>query len=145
MKSTDIFPGKYLRAADLDGREPIVTIDRVEVETLGDDSKPVMYFTGKEKGLVMNKTNWSATVEITDEEDSDDWAGHKVKLVTRKVEFQGKRVPAIRIEEAGTSAALRKTAPEPEAERVEDDDEIPFAWLLPLVLPAIAVLGAVLA
>jgi hypothetical protein len=59
----------------------------------------VIFFKGKDKGLVLNKTNWSALVDITGEEDSDDWEGKKVKLVTRKVEYQGKRVPAIRIEE----------------------------------------------
>jgi len=31
MKSTDLFPGKWLRAADLAGNEPIVTIDRIDM------------------------------------------------------------------------------------------------------------------
>ena len=101
MKSTDIFPSKYLRAADLDGREPVVTIARVDMETLGDERKPVVYFVGKDKGLVMNKTNFSAIEDISGEEDTDNWAGTKVKLITVKVEFQGKRVPAIRRERHG--------------------------------------------
>ena len=121
MKGSDVFPSKYLRAADLDGREPVVTIDRVVVETLGDESKPVVYFTGKDKGLVMNKTNWSSIEDISGEEDSDRWKGTKLKLITVKVEFQGKRVPAIRIEEA---TAPRR--PEPVVADAPDDSEIPF-------------------
>ncbi len=128
MKSTDIFPSKYLRAADLDGREPVVTIARVDMETLGDERKPVVYFVGKDKGLVMNKTNFSAIEDISGEEDTDNWAGTKVKLITVKVEFQGKRVPAIRIEEV--AAAKKPAKPEPVHDINEDiapsDDEVPF-------------------
>jgi predicted hydrocarbon binding protein len=120
MKAADMFPGKYLRADDLKGAEPIVTIREVRVETVGDDSKPVLFFAGKDKGLVMNKTNWAAIVDITNEDDSDNWAGHKVKLVTRKVDYQGKRVPAIRIEEPSAV----KAKPEP-VEHI-DDSEVPF-------------------
>lgn len=123
MKSSDIFPSKYLRAADLGDKEPIVTIDRVEMETLGDDRKPVVYFRGKDKGLVLNKTNFNAIAEISGEDDTDSWAGVKVKLFTAKVEFQGKRVPAVRIDEP-SEAKARKPAPEPVDE--EDPDTIPF-------------------
>ena len=132
MKSTDIFPSKYLRAADLDGREPIVTINRVVLETLGDDRKPVAYFDGKDKGLVLNKTNWNAIEDISGEDDCDNWKGVKVKLITAKVEFQGKRVAAIRIDEAAQTSAAPKRKPVEPVDAPSDDD-IPFAWLLPLV------------
>jgi hypothetical protein len=120
MKATDIFPSKYLRAGDLNGHEPIVTIDRVVLETLGDESKPVIYFQGKDKGLVLNKTNWAAICDITKEEDSDLWKGHRVKLFTTRVDFQGKRVDAVRIDAPKTS----RPAPPP-VEHI-DDDAIPF-------------------
>ena len=121
MKASDVFPSKYLRAADLQGKEPIVTIARVDMETLGDERKPVVYFTGKEKGLVMNKTNWNALQDICGDEDSDNWTGSKVKLYTAKVEYQGKRVAAIRIDEP--TAAAR---PAPPVESHDDDSTVPF-------------------
>lgn len=127
MKGSAVFPGKYLRADDLGGKEPVVTISHIKVETLGEDSKPVIYFEGKERGLVLNKTNWSALVDVTGEEDSDDWEGKRVKLVVRKVEFQGKRVPAIRIEEANGNGHSRKPEPPPVAER-EPGDEDDITW-----------------
>lgn len=140
MKSNDVFPGKYLRADDLNGAEPIVTMRDVKIETLGDDSKPVLYFVGKEKGLVMNKTNWAAITEITGSDDSDEWTGKKVKLVTRKVDFQGKRVPAIRVEEPIANG--HRPPPPVEPVHAPDEDDIPFGVLLPLLLP---MLGAFVA
>jgi hypothetical protein len=126
MKANAIFPGKYLRADDLNGAEPTVTISHIKVETLGEDSKPVLYFAGKDKGVVLNKTNWTALVDITGEDDSDNWEGKRVKLVVRKVDFQGKRMPANRIEEP---AGAKKREPEPVMDREpgdEDDDSISF-------------------
>lgn len=125
MKASDVFPSNYLRAADLNGAEPTVTIDRVVVETFGDESKPVVFFQGKEKGVVLNKTNFNAIVDITKEEDTDNWRGHRIKLVTAKVEFQGKRVPAIRIDEPARQGATQRQPPPPPVD-APTDDEIPF-------------------
>jgi hypothetical protein len=122
-----MFPGKYLKADDLKGGEPTVKISHIKIETLGEDSKPVLYFSGKDRGLVLNRTNWAAIVDITGRDDSDDWEGQKVKLVVRKVEFQGKRVAAIRIEEPD---GMKKREPEPEPPSrepgEEDEDSITF-------------------
>ena len=127
MKISKAFPSNYLKAADLDGREPILTIDRVEMEDIGDDgSKPVLYFVGKEKGLVLNKTNANTLCDILNDDESDHWSGQKIKLITAKVEYQGKRVPAIRIEEA-------EQPPRPQAPvTAPDDSDIPFAMLMAL-------------
>ncbi len=57
MKINEAFPSNYLKAADLQDREVTVTMADVKMEKLGDDSRPVLYFRGKEKGLVLNKTN----------------------------------------------------------------------------------------
>lgn len=126
MKSTDVFPSKSLRADDLNGIEPVVTIESVSTQSFDDGSrKPIIHFKGKEKTLVCNKTNWNAIVEITGEEDSDNWAGHRIKLIVAKVDYQGKRVPAIRVEPAPAGGT---TKPKPQPERVEppNDDDIPF-------------------
>ena len=121
MKGTELFPGKYLRAADLGTAEPIVTIDRVGMETLGDDSKAVVYFKGKERGIVLNKTNWTSIVDITGQDDSDNWTGHKVKLYVAKVEFQGKRVPAIRIDNPKP-----RPTPAVDPDFIDDGETVPF-------------------
>ena len=137
MKGTDVFPGKYLRAADLGTAEPVVTIKTVKMEDLGDETKAVVYFEGKDRGVVLNKTNWNMLVELTGEDDSDHWAGHRIRLFVAKVDFQGKRVPSIRIKEANGGVAAKKVRPPAVIEPPhdggdeppggdDDDDRVPF-------------------
>ena len=57
MRVSAAFPSPYLKASDLQGRRIPVKILRVEMQELGDELKPVVYFEGKAKGLVLNKTN----------------------------------------------------------------------------------------
>ena len=49
MKMQDLFPSKYLRAADLQGKPRTVTIERVTHETFKDDgedvTKAVLHFS----------------------------------------------------------------------------------------------------
>jgi hypothetical protein len=96
----DAFPSKYLKESDLKGREVTVTIRSVEMEDVGTDSspeeKPVLHFNGKEKGLVLNRTNAGAiAAEYGDE--MDDWAGKKVIIYPTTTPFKGKTVPCLRI------------------------------------------------
>ena len=132
MKGNDIFPGKYLRAADINGQTPTVTIDRVDMEKLGDDMKPVVNFVGKERGVALNKSNWNTIVELTGQDDSDHWHGCAIKLfVDPNVMYQGKRIPAIRIMAAAQPKPGKPApvAPPPvpvEAFDSPDADDIPF-------------------
>lgn len=52
----------YLKATHLQGKTHTVTIDRIEFTRLhprpgAEEIKPVMYFTGKTKGLILTSTN----------------------------------------------------------------------------------------
>lgn len=135
MNINDAFPSKYLRAHDLGDKQPVVIIDKVTAETVGEDTKLVVYFRGKDKGLVLNKTNANSIMEITGSPITEEWTGHRIMLVTAKVEYQGKRVPAVRIERPAPPAkplGQRASAPPPPPP-VEDrqgaeltDDDIPF-------------------
>lgn len=68
MSSDDLrtmFDSQYLGAWDLQGRDAIVTIDKiVGAEITGDggktSKKPLIYFVGKKKPLILNKTNLKA-------------------------------------------------------------------------------------
>jgi len=95
MKMSEEFPSKYLKAADLNGREVRVTMSNVEREKIGDDTKPVVYFKGKEKGVVLNKTNANTIVDAYGD-DSEDWYDQPLILFSVMVDFQGKVQPAIR-------------------------------------------------
>lgn len=95
MNMNDIYPSKYLKADDLMGREVRVIMATVEMEKIGDDNKPVLYFKGKDKGVVLNKTN-ASTIAAAYGNESEDWFDQPLILFSVMVDFQGKVAPAIR-------------------------------------------------
>lgn len=129
MNIDKAFPSNYLKASDLGDAQPIVTIDRVEVEAIGRDKelKPVLYFVGKEKGVVLNKTNSNKIVGLLGSKDTDEWIGCKIRLYATETEFGGETVECIRVKAAG-GAQKPKVKPEPESEPEPDslDPDIPF-------------------
>jgi hypothetical protein len=123
MKLNDAYPGNYLKADDLQGRQILVTIDRVQLEEMSNDKKkkPVCYFKGKSKGLVLNKTNFCMIGEIAGTDETDEWGGNKITLKVAKVDFQGKRVDAIRVDYPNGSQP-----PPVKADDEDGSDLIPF-------------------
>src|SRR3990167_6045 len=144
----DYFPSQFLKASDLKGRQVNATIDRVEYEPVGREKtmKPVVYFAGKEKGMVLNRTNSNTIMKLADSPVTEDWHGISVCLYAAMVEFQGDSVEAILVKAPKTVATARAAkavvVPEPEPDEFSDDDAIPFAWLLPLVLPVMGLVSA---
>jgi hypothetical protein len=124
----EAFPSNYLKASDLGGASPVVTIDRVEFEPVGREKemKAVLYFEGKDKGMVLNKTNAKNISGLVGSFETDDWAGFRIKLYATNVEFQGETVEAIRVKAAPANGNVtRPAAPPPPVEPMTDDD-IPF-------------------
>ena len=132
MTSAANAKSKRLTADTLGPRARVtVTIDRIDMETLGKDSKPVMYFLSKEKGLPLNKTNLNALIGFFGPE-SDDWIGESIVLYTTTVEYAGKQVLGIRVAPAVKAAVPPRPAKRLTPPPVEDTgemlagDEIPF-------------------
>jgi hypothetical protein len=135
---------QYLKHEDLGGRNVLVTIERVEIEEIksetGKEQKPVVYFLGKGKGLILNRTNADSIASILGTDETDDWQGQQVVLYTdHKIQFGSKRVSGIRITKvpkAAPSRPVRPVEPEPEddggareaiAETFQaDDSDVPF-------------------
>jgi hypothetical protein len=95
----DLYPSNYLKAADLNGEEWNVTIERIEMsEPMGDkkEVKPVLYFRGADKGMVLNKTN-ATKIATAYGDDTDDWVGKPIVLFPDKVNFQGEMRDALRV------------------------------------------------
>lgn len=140
MKISVAFPSKYLRAADLQDRAVKVLLDTVRMEDVGDgEPKPVLYFIGKEKGMVLNKTN-ATNIQVVHGDDTDQWHGKEMVLFTAWVDFQGKSVQAIRIRPPQTNERSAAPTQPRQAQQVaqaynqgpptdvgaELSDEIPF-------------------
>lgn len=97
MNINDVFPSKYLKASDLQGKAVKVVIDRVVVEKMGEDNKPVVYFKGKEKGMALNKTN-AQMIAAHYSPETAGWAGKEIKLYAGKVNFNGQMVDSLKVE-----------------------------------------------
>jgi hypothetical protein len=124
MNINEAFPSNYLKSSDLQGNTPTVTMSHVTTEKMGDDNKLVLYFHGKEKGMVLNKTNANNIASLYGPE-TEDWQGKKITLAVAWVDFQGRSVEALRVR----PPANGKPAPKQEAparEMADMDDEIPF-------------------
>ena len=99
MKISTAFPSKYLRAGDLQGREVKVVIDSVQMEDVsgdGTEEKPVAYFVGKQKGLVLNKTN-AGKLAAGFGDDTDEWLGKEILIYPDTTQFQGRMVDCLRV------------------------------------------------
>ena len=88
------FPSRYLKAVDLAGRQPAVVIRIVEARAMRvEGGKPVtklvVHFVGKQKGLVLNKTNAIAIAELLGSTETDQFA--KCSASTLRRHFGGKR------------------------------------------------------
>lgn len=100
LTATELFPGKYYKAADL--KKPLKrTIASVNLEEVQDpktgegEDKAVMRFEVDPKGLVLNKTNFTAAADAFGE-DSDDWVGKSVELFVTSTSFgPGVRLRAV--------------------------------------------------
>lgn len=136
MNIDKCFPSNYLKASDLQGRNVPVTIEKVVMEDIGSDHKPVVYFTGKEKGLVLNKTN-SNNISVVYGPETENWVNQQIILYPTIVDFQGRSVDAIRVmgprHDAGQEQRAQTDSapvpPPPSQSAIGShplDDDIPF-------------------
>lgn len=135
----DEFPSKYLKASDLQGHAVKVQIGNVTSEQIGTDRKLIMYFAGKQKGMVLNKTN-ARTIGDIYGDDTDAWIGKELEVFAMKVEFNGRMVDGLRVRilppprrsaniapNARERAMVSANGDEPPAHHNDPlDDEIPF-------------------
>ena len=102
MHYEKLFPSKYLKATDLDGRDVVVRIRSVLSEPVQSqegesEDKPVVHFHGTDKRLVLNKTNADTIAGLYGPE-VDRWANRPVTLfVQHGVQAFGKSVDALRV------------------------------------------------
>lgn len=110
MRITSIL-SEYLKAADLQGREAAVVISQVKFEKMDGKDRAVLFFLGKTKGLMLNKTNINNIIALYGDE-TNDWNGKEIVLFPAWVDYQGKSVEAIRVK--GPQRAASQRQPEPE-------------------------------
>lgn len=92
---------QFLYAFDLGGKDATVKIARVEAGELTavggrKSKKPIVYFDGKDKGLVLNSTN-AKTIAALYTNYTEKWIGRSVTLYPSTTEMAGETVECIRI------------------------------------------------
>lgn len=110
MIINEAFPSNYLKAADLQGKSPLVKIDRVAYEEINNERKLAMYFVGKDKPMILNKTN-ANTIASAYGQDTDDWCDAEIVLFMAMVDFQGKTVEALRVKIPPRKPVSRREEP----------------------------------
>jgi hypothetical protein len=98
------FPSKYFKADDLNpGETKTLIISQFTMENVGAEGKaetrPVLYFSNHEQGLVLNKTKAEILAEALGPE-TDAWPGHAIVIVKGSTTFQGRRVGCIDVHPA---------------------------------------------
>lgn len=140
MNIGEVFPSKYLKAADLDGRELTVRISHMKLEEVGSDKRMVCYFERAQKGLVLNKTN-ANMIALAYGQETEDWIGKEITLFEFMTDYKGTPTLSIRVkiprdrkparrEPQVTSGRSLSEPPIPAGSREAppplDDDDIPF-------------------
>jgi len=104
MRIDELYPSRFFRHADLDGKPMRVTISGVTREDVFGESKVILSFAdGKE--LILNKTNARPIAKILGDETSA-WDGRDIMLVPAQVPFKGDIVDAIRVRAAPARKAI---------------------------------------
>jgi hypothetical protein len=128
MQKADVYPSRFLKADDIGNKEVAVEMESIEMVSLadGEPEKPVLHFKNKDKGMVINPTNWDR-IAYTYGDESDDWMGNTIVIYTELVSFKGKTGPALRVKapKANTGKKPVRRETENPAEGFEDDP-IPF-------------------
>ena len=93
----ELFPGRFLKAGILKGKDVTLTISGVRIEDLpsetgGMRTKGILAFEGKKLELVLNRTNGEA-IKAMFGSDTGDWIGKRITLFPS--EFNGD--PCLRV------------------------------------------------
>jgi hypothetical protein len=103
-KIDDIYSGgTTLKASDLQGKARKVHIKSYEIREFEDNGKKskkvILSFHGKEKGLVVNKTNAQIIAHNMGTDELDGWLEKEIIMYPTRVSFGDQMVDAIRVKE----------------------------------------------
>lgn len=118
------FDSEWLRAWDLNDRQHVVVIDRVEKgsaydqKSRGNKSMPVIRFRGAKKPFGVNKTNCKVLANLYGR-DTRDWIGKPIEIYPTTTQVGGDSdVPCIRMRAPrGKAEPMQERTPETEQKK----------------------------
>lgn len=120
---SELYAGKYFKTEDLKGKPFKGIVTRVSVEKMTDGrAKAVIYFEGRDRGVVLNGTRHDVMCQLAKSKDTDDWIGAEVVVCAGVTSYQGKRTGCIEFR-----APAKKTTPAEQKTEIEEalDDALP--------------------
>jgi hypothetical protein len=143
----DVFGSRFVNAADLSGAVTVI-IEKIDTEDFArpgeaEKRRAILFFRGRKKGLVLNKTN-AIAIASSFGKNMKEWIGRGIVLKPEMTLFGGKQTPCIRVyplegegevngepmptpprKAAAAKPEPKLKPPEPEPEEIVDD-EIPW-------------------
>ena len=117
---------RYLKGEHLGGKKPVVVIEEVVIEETHAggkaEDKPVAYFVGKQKGLILSPTN-QRTLRALFGDDVAACRGKSVMLEATPMRVAGRDTLPIRISPAPQPAQPAKTPPAASAPQEDGENE----------------------
>jgi hypothetical protein len=119
MNVTELFPSRFLSGTDLNGKRVTVTIEHMALEDVRDPKtgqnkpKPILYFVGAKKPMVLNKTNAVSIAKATGATDTDRWPGKRITLYPTMINSFGADHCVVRVVESAPPPATNGKPAEP--------------------------------
>ena len=134
----DLYPSKYVTAADLEGKPHRVWLRRIEVQEMGvrREQVPVVYFSHYARGqhweeapeaakpFVLNATNRDRITARHGTNYVDGWPGILLELSPHEVQFAGKATTGLLVVPVAPPEEPAKIPPPPGV--VSGLDDVPF-------------------
>jgi hypothetical protein len=97
MNYEAMFPSRFLKAADLQGKDQTVKIGGIKLEKMPDGKvKGIITFEGTDKEWLLNRSNAEA-LKLMWGVETNDWLHKRLTLCVRQVDAFGESVPAVRV------------------------------------------------
>lgn len=99
MDYETLFPGRFIKAVDLKGKDVTLTIASIAAEEIDGKTKAVITFEGTKKQLVLNRTNAEA-VKLMFGRETNDWLGKRITIYPATIQDAfggGGDIPATRV------------------------------------------------
>lgn len=99
MDYETLFPGRFIKAVDLKGKDVTLTIASIAAEEIDGKTKAVITFEGTKKQLVLNRTNAEA-VKLMFGRETNDWLGKRITIYPATIQDAfggGADIPATRV------------------------------------------------
>lgn len=98
MDYETLFPGRFIKAADLRGKDVHLTIRAIRAEDIDGKTKAVLTFEGTKKEMVANRTN-AESIKLMFGRETDAWIGKSITIFPATIAdpFNGGTTSAIRV------------------------------------------------